>query len=67
MSDHLPLFIELRIDFTDKYLKRIPQRHSTGGPADDRRDGRLRDEGAAGLASELVSSRRGREADGAHS
>jgi len=23
MSDHLPLFIELRIDFTDKYLKRI--------------------------------------------
>ena len=23
MSDHLPLFIELRIDFTEKYLKRI--------------------------------------------
>lgn len=23
MSDHLPLFVELRIDFTDKYLKRI--------------------------------------------
>jgi hypothetical protein len=23
MSDHLPLFIELRIDFNDKYLKRI--------------------------------------------
>jgi hypothetical protein len=23
MSDHLPLFIELRIDFTDPYLKRI--------------------------------------------
>jgi len=23
MSDHLPLFIELKIDFTDKYLKRI--------------------------------------------
>jgi endonuclease/exonuclease/phosphatase family metal-dependent hydrolase len=25
MSDHLPLFVELRIDFTDKYLKRIRQ------------------------------------------
>lgn len=23
MSDHLPLFVELKIDFTDKYLKRI--------------------------------------------
>ena len=23
MSDHLPLFVELRIDFTEKYLKRI--------------------------------------------
>lgn len=23
MSDHLPLFVELRIDFTDKYLKKI--------------------------------------------
>lgn len=23
MSDHLPLFVELRIDFTDKYLERI--------------------------------------------
>jgi endonuclease/exonuclease/phosphatase family metal-dependent hydrolase len=25
MSDHLPLFVELRIDFTEKYLKRIRQ------------------------------------------
>ncbi len=23
MSDHLPLFVELKIDFTDRYLKRI--------------------------------------------
>ena len=26
MSDHLPLFVELRIDFTDRYLKRLIER-----------------------------------------
>ena len=30
MSDHLPLFVELKIDFTDKYLKRI---RATAPPA----------------------------------
>ena len=33
MSDHLPLFIELRIDFTEKYLKRIRAGEQPVAPA----------------------------------
>ena len=32
MSDHLPLFVELRIDFTEQYLKRIREEEQTGDP-----------------------------------
>ncbi|MBK8019777.1 MAG: hypothetical protein IPK20_25890 [Betaproteobacteria bacterium] len=42
MSDHLPLFIELRIDFTEKYLKRIRMGEQPVNSPDARCRGRLR-------------------------